>query len=536
MASPPTLAQALIETLAARGTRRLFGVPGGGSSLALIEAARAAGLDFVLTATETGAGLMAAVTAELSRAPGAVLTGVGPGAASAVNGVAYAHLEKSPLVLLSDVGDTDHDGPAPLHQRFDQPALYGPLTRWSGRLRPDQADVTLGEILAALSGPPPGPVQIDVSARDAESPAARPTPPPADRAMVDEAALTAVQAAFGAARRPLLLVGLEARDPAVATALGALMATLGAPALTTYKAKGVVADDRAGLIGHLTGAAGEAEILQASDCLLAIGLDPIELIPGPWPARAPLLDLAAAPRPEPGPVPPLASAAGDLARMVGTLAAAATRSDWPAGEIAELKARLAARLARGQTSDLSPAAMIARARRAAPAETRLTVDAGAHMFSTLATWRARAPFDVLKSNGLSTMGFAVPAAIAGALAEPGRPHLAATGDGGLVMGLGELATLHRLALPVVVLVLNDAALSLIDVKQRRRQLPRAGVAYPRVDFAAVARGLGLQAWSVATPEALGPALDAAFAAAAPALVDVRIDASGYAEQVAALRG
>ncbi len=97
-----TFAEALVGALHDRGTRHLFGVPGGGSSLDIIEACGKLGIAFVMTRTETAATLMAAATAEITGAPGAALAGVGPGAASAVNGMAYRHLERSPVVLFTD--------------------------------------------------------------------------------------------------------------------------------------------------------------------------------------------------------------------------------------------------------------------------------------------------------------------------------------------------------------------------------------------------------------------------------------------------
>ena len=80
----PTLAAAIAATLSARGVKRIFGVPGGGSSLDLIDAAAREGIEFVLCRTETAAAIMAAVTGELTGIPGVVLTGIGPGAASVV--------------------------------------------------------------------------------------------------------------------------------------------------------------------------------------------------------------------------------------------------------------------------------------------------------------------------------------------------------------------------------------------------------------------------------------------------------------------
>ena len=90
--SPPcggSVAECLVASLAARGTRRFWGVPGGGSSLDVIEAARSAGLEFVLCRHEGSAAMMAVAEAELTGAPGVVLTTKGPGLSNAANGVSW---------------------------------------------------------------------------------------------------------------------------------------------------------------------------------------------------------------------------------------------------------------------------------------------------------------------------------------------------------------------------------------------------------------------------------------------------------------
>ena len=156
--------------------------------------------------------------------------------------------------------------------------------------------------------------------------------------------------------------------------------------------------------------------------------------------------------------------------------------------------------------------------------------------SRLALWQAEAPFGVLKSNGLSTMGYALPAALASALQEPERPVLAVTGDGGLMMCLAELTTAVERQCLIVVVVLNDAALSLIDIKQQRQLHPSRGVRYRRVDFAAAARALGCRAWRLEAEDALEAVVEAAFAGDGPAVIDITVDPSGYREQLAALRG
>ena len=140
------------------------------------------------------------------------------------------------------------------------------------------------------------------------------------------------------------------------------------------------------------------------------------------------------------------------------------------------------------------------------------------------------------SNGLASMGYALPAAIASAALEPRRAAIAFTGDGGLMMCLGELATAAERRAPIIVVVFNDGALSLIDIKQQQRRLPVQGVRWRRPDFAAVARGLGAKGFRVSTLAGYRRALRTALAGKGLALIDVVVDPSGYQQQLAALRG
>ena len=167
---------------------------------------------------------------------------------------------------------------------------------------------------------------------------------------------------------------------------------------------------------------------------------------------------------------------------------------------------------------------------------RLAVDAGAHMFSACAFWPSAEPLDLLISNGLATMGFALPAALAAALYEPTRGAIAMTGDGGLLMWLGELKTAAEAGANISVVVFNDGRLSLIDIKREERQLPDIGMSWNRPDFAAIARGFGFTAWQVDDAAELGPAMRAAASRAGPRLIDVRLDSRGYNAQIRALRG
>jgi len=530
MAAAPTLAETVVAAFKRHGVKRMFGIPGGGSSLDLIDAAGAAGVEFVLTRTETAAAFMAAVTGELSSTPGVVLTGIGPGAASAVNGIAYAKLERAPVVLITD-------GPASsLHQAFDQPALFAPITKAQGRLRPEDGAAAIERAIATALTSPWGPVQLDLTAPDAMASVTAAAPDAGGApvsATVDAKTLERARGMLAASSRPVILAGLEARHGDAPAALRTLVDALACPALATYKAKGVLADAHPCAVGIVTGAAAEADCIGRADLIVCFGLDPVELIPGKWRYKAPILELRAAP----GAVLPATSACRVVAPLADAVAALlpVDASGWTADEIAVLRDAMRARIAirgSGHTADSVTAALA----KAAPAGTRLTVDAGAHMFSVFALWPAQEPFGVLKSNGLSTMGFALPAAIASVLHEPQRPVAAVTGDGGLLMCLAELTTAVERRCRIVVVVINDSALSLIDIKQQRQQRKSRGVRYPTVDFAGVAEALGCRAWRVGAGEALEPALEQAFAGNGPALIDVIVDPSGYGDQLVALRG
>ncbi|MHA1568904.1 MAG: thiamine pyrophosphate-dependent enzyme [Alphaproteobacteria bacterium] len=336
-------------------------------------------------------------------------------------------------------------------------------------------------------------------------------------------------------RRPVLLVGLEAREERACAALRQWASELGCPVLTSYKAKGVMPDGDPLAVGQVTGAVAEGACIGQADLIVFYGLDPVEMIPVPWAYQAPVLDLARVAR-ERRYVDPAVEVVAPLAEVVEGLRGINRRSAWTAERIRDPRNGMRARLASPESAGIAPRALVEAARKAAPAGTRATVDAGAHMVSAMAFWDADEAHGVLKSNGLSTMGYALPAAIASALAEPDRPVVAFTGDGGLAMCLAELATAARLGLDITAVVFNDAALSLIDLKQRGRGLASSGVRYPRRDLASVARALGWRAWAVAGGPALEPALAEAMAASGPALVDVAVDPGGYPEQFAALRG
>ncbi len=525
-----SLAAQIIRRLKAHGVKRIFGIPGGGSSLALIEAAGHAGIDFILTRTETAAAFMAAVTGESTGTPGVLLTGIGPGAASAVNGVAYAYLEKSPVILITD-------GPASTpHQALDQNALYHPITKFSGRLRPDEGASGIEKAIQTALAKPWGPVQLDLTADDALMPvsshsASSQAPDAIEFKKID---IESARSLIAASRKPVILAGLEARHGGAPEALRHMAEALSCPVLLSYKASGVLPASHSSFTGLFSGAIAEASILHAADLIILFGFDAIEIIPGRWPYESPVLELRPAPA-TPLPVEPAACVTGDLSAIAEMFMPNLKVSGWSAENIAQARKDITRTLALHGAGHTAQSAMEAAAELAAPGA-RLTVDAGAHMFSALACWPAEAPLAVFKSNGLSSMGYALPAAIALSLENPQSHVLAVTGDGGMMMCLSELATAVEQGCNITVLVINDAALSLIDIKQQRQQYNSSGVHTQTIDFAACATALGCKAWRVGPGDDIRSALKEAFAQSGPALIDVAASAEGYDDQLVRLRG
>lgn len=534
----PQFVDWLAQDLARRGTRFAFGVPGGGVSLDLLAAAHGAGIQTVVTAREDAAAMMAGVAGRLAHAPGLAFSTKGPGLASATNGLASALLDRMPTLFVAEAFDAGELAFLS-HQVFDQAgltgALFGDVAGGGARVLTPEA----GTVAAALDGMLAPPIGPHVLLADPDLMTA-PIDAPADGAPAASGPPVGLDAAsdlLKSARKPVVVAGLEATAPGAAAGVLALAEKLGAPALTTYMAKGVVPDAHPNFAGVFTGGAIEQATVAAADLIVLVGLDPVELIRKPWPYDAPVLDIAGHAH-DPHYMTPAARVLGDIGAAATALAATARAGDWTAAEIEGHRARFLEGMAMAQASGggLTAAETVAETVAAFGSGPRLTVDAGAHMFSACAFWNAEAPLDVLISNGLASMGFALPAAVAAALHDPGRGAVAMTGDGGVLMCLGELKTAAAYNADVTVVVFNDARLSLIDIKREQRQMPDLGLAWPAPDFAEVARGFGFKTWTAKTAAEMRQAADAAAAETGPRLIDARIDASGYLTQLRALRG
>ena len=529
-----SLRDLIVHRLKDAGARALFGVPGGGGNLDLIDASGRAGLPFVLTATETAGALAALAQSEVTGQPGACLTTLGPGAASVANGVACAFLDRAPIFVFTDSHASAADGRFE-HQQFDHQALFRPITKWSGRLLPGCAATTIDRAFAAMQEPPPGPVHIDCPEDFESETGAAPTgmPPTTELASAADDR-DAFASLMSRARRPIAIVGLAARRPQDAIAIRRWLEQHAVPALVTYKAKGVVPDRHACFAGVFTNAQIERSIVDQSDLIIGIGLDPVELLPRPWPYSQPVVSIAPW-RFETRHVPFAAQHVSTVAAGIDDLDGMAP-SEWDLDAIRRQVEEQRRAVDVSAAHGLSAQRVVQMSAERLASTSRVTIDAGAHMLPATMLWPVDEPNGLLISNGLSTMGFALPAAIGAALADRGRRVVALTGDGGLLMCAAELMTAVRETLRIIVIVFNDASLSLIEIKQQRRGYQPAGVGLGTMDWRGLAESFGAAGFTASTESELARAIDAATAIDGVSLIDARIDRSNYAATLAAVRG
>jgi acetolactate synthase-1/2/3 large subunit len=581
---PERAAAALVAALAGAGTRLMFGVPGGGPNLDVVGAATAAGMSFILAHSETAATIMAATCADLTGAPGAVVVTRGPGLASAANGIAHATLDRLPVVVIADTVPA-HQRDRVSHQRLDQAALGRSVAKaalTAGPGQPEQAaDLAVRLALAAPAGPVvinmdpgagavpamPGAAATGATPVTGTAPAAGTMPVTGDAPAVTSGAaatggpaagggtlpapgggadaaghgLAPLAAALRAARRPVVLLGPGAL--AHTAAVRGALAGSGIPALHTYRARGIMPDSGAEAAGLVTGGTMERPLLAASDLIVGLGVDPAEMIPAAWDyaARSILVSETSAGAADAGRYFTGGTAlAAPLGAAIELIAAHRGHCGWPpaAGRTAKTGAMAGLReAARAAPGLLSPQDVVTTVRAHTPPETIATVDAGAHMLVAMPLWQVDEPHRLLISSGLATMGYALPAAIAAALCMPAVPVVAFTGDGGLGMTLMEIETAVRLRLRVVVVVFNDAALSLIKIKQRPAGHggPEA-VGYRPASFAAVATALGAAGATVSDAAGLAPELAAALNRDGPTVIDASIDPATYPAVMDLTRG
>lgn len=529
----PNAAQVIARRLSEAGCRHAFGIPGG-EVLTMMNALDEAGILFTLTRHENCAGFMAEGAHHATRAPGVLLATIGPGVANAINVVANAWQDRVPLIFLTGCVDDAH-ALNYTHQVFDHQRLLRPITKASFKAVDGAVDVMVDKAVAIALDDQPGPVHIDlpISLAEREQPTRDRSPRSRPSQMAPAAGpdLDAARNMLAGAERPLVVAGVDVLIHDAAETVASFCRDLKVPLVTTYKAKGVLPEDDPLALGG-AGLSLEADktllpLIDRADVIVCAGYDPIEMRSGwcdPWdPAK--VIEFTAVPNTH-YVHQARYSFVGHVGRALEALRDGINvKAVWPGGEAAEARARLKDFFA--SDGDWGPARIVEVVRQALPRNAVATVDSGAHRILLSQLWESYEPRGLLQSSGFCTMGCALPLAMGYKLADPSRPVVAFTGDAGLEMVLGELATLRDLALPVVVVIFVDASLALIEMKQRRVGLSNLGVDFGATDFASIASALGGHGALVDNPLDLERELSDALTRDRFTLLSCRIERMSY---------
>ena len=528
-------ADLIIATLRAAGITRGFGIPSG-NVLPLMDAMRRGGLEFVLTAHEGSAGFAADVTGRMSGAPGLCIATLGPGATNLATGVGCAFLDRSPLIAITCNLVTDQLGRR-IQMWIDHHALFAPITKASFRLEPGKVAATVAEAVRIAMTEPRGPVHLDLPEDVALAPAREEVPaiPSAARqAAAPDDALVKAHALITKARRPVAVLGSSAMRLADPARLAAVIERHHLPFATTTMAKGMIDEDHPLALGCLERACRQVQrkFLRSADLIVGLGYDTIEVEYEAWIGDVPLVSVDIEPADVAPSVKLVHEACGDLDASLARLAALPACSNaWTRDQLAEHRRIFQAAL-RPATNTFSAHAAIDAVRRALPRDGVLCFDVGAHTHQIGAQWSAHAPKSFQITNGWSSMGFGLPAAIAAKLARPELPVVCLIGDGCFQMTCGEVAVAKRLGLSLPIVVLDDRWLALIKVKQIRRQFPLYGTELQAEDYRdPPAHYFGVPAHGVRSAQALEDAVTQALAARGPTVIEAVVDSEHYVDTV-----
>lgn len=531
-------------TLHAHGVRHAFGMPGG-EVVTFIDALEAAGIRFVLARHETAAAFMAAAEGINRSAPGLLVTTVGPGLANAVNGIADAAQEHAPLIVVSGV--VDHDiRHRYTHQVLDQAALLRPLVKASFEVEPKGAGATVARAIRLALTPPMGPVHIDLApgtaAKAAEAGDAPGRPIGTARCAYSPASedLDRLARQLADSRRPLVIAGRGAVDDGASEALLALCERIGAPIVTTYKAKGIIPETHPLALGG-AGLSPKADaillpLVKDADLVILAGYDAIEMRPGwldPFGEGQTVVEITAHPV-DHGMHAASLEIVGPVDAVVRALAAPLKDGErgadrWPDGRIAATREALERAFRRD--GGWGPHGIVRSLEAHIDDTTIVTVDSGAHRILLSQALKVSRPRQLQQSAGFCTMGTALPSAAGAKLARPDHHVIAVLGDGGLEMGLGELATLRDEAIAITIVVFQDESLALIELKQASAGLKRAGVRLGATPFEAIAAAYGGTGVRASTPEELTRALESARSSNAFHLIVCPFEAEHYVDSL-----
>lgn len=540
--------EARVDSLVASALKRsgvpyLFGIPGGGSSIDLIEACYKEDIPFVLVQHETSAAMMAVVCGELTGSCGACISIMGPGAANLSSGASYAYLERHPLLCLTECYGAAQT-PYMSLQKIDHSQMFGAFCKQSITLGLSNPAQQIQDAIRIAREERPGPVHVDVPidlmAMTPEVATFSDRQPDTGDIQEKLGELDAIVDRINTAERPLLIVGPVVQRANVEGNVLRIVEKLQLAVMVTSKARGVIPEDHPLFAGVMSGVyredTFEGRIVRQSDLIVAVGLDRMELL-SPWSYPQPLLTLDAIAVPEEDAVgEPSLEASGPLGELLESLESGLKpRRTWDASALREFWGDTLHSLGAGDT-ELTAASALKVARNLAPRDAILTTEAGVYGRVALYIWKVFDTSTYWDSSGANTMGFSLPAALAASLVRPEQKVIALVGDGGFLMRAAELETAARLKLAPVIVIFNDGTLGMIRIKQSAKSYARQGIDLAETNFVRLAESFGGYGWEVHTLDEFAHAFKKALSADRLTVIDARLDPEIYASHIPHIRG
>ncbi|MBI3457248.1 MAG: acetolactate synthase large subunit [Candidatus Rokubacteria bacterium] len=527
------VADLFVKCLENEGVRYVFGVPGEEIEDLLFALERSS-IRFIPTRHEQGAAFMADIWGRLTGKAGVCLATLGPGATNLMTGVADAFLDKSPVVAITGQAGRGRVHKES-HQYLDIVNMFRPITKWNASVAsPDAVPEIVRKAFKHAETEKPGATHIELSEDVAQLSSNR-QPIPAIRVRrpdPDAQAIAKTVELLRRAKRPLVIAGNGAIRKLASSQLRELVSRHRLPVVNTFMGQGAVSDDSPQSLFTIGFGFRDLvmDAVDEADLILAVGYDIAEYAPEAWNPRLDktIVHIDFTPAEVYTHYQPAVEVVADIAATLRTLnqrlgdGALAHDPSWYAPVRRRIQDDINSYdLKEGEPFTVPGVLNILRA--VMGQDDLLISDVGAHKIWIARNFPVNCPNGCLISNGLASMGIAVPGAVAAALHDPSRRVIAATGDGGFLMTSQELETAKRLGAAFTVVIFNDDDYGLISWKQRVARGHATGTRLTNPDFKAYAESFGIAGYRPTTLAGLERDLRQAVTSRELAVVDLRVD-------------
>lgn len=529
----------LVKLLEQHGVTHVFGIPGAKVD-SVFMALKFSSIELVLCRHEQNAAFMAQAFGRLTGRVGVCLVTSGPGVTNLVTGLATATYEGDPVLAIG--GEVIvRDRLKHTHQALNGIDLMRSVTKYAAEpLNVEMIPEVFGNAVRAAESGRPGAVFIGLPKDVGLAPTDAVVPVGVGRRVQpgypDAQEILLAAGLINQAKRPLLLLGLQSSEPSYAESLRRFLDQTDLPFVSTFQGAGAWAEpERGGQYGGRVGLFSNQpadRLLDASDCVVAVGYDPVEYDPEAWNKgkmrSVIVIDTIASD--QDGSFLPAAELVANIGLTLEVLGSKIRRRADPYfdGLVVEAAAELAETVA--QSSELlgfpvHPLRVIEELRKVVTNETTIALDVGSHYIWMNRYFPASRARQVLVSNGQQTLGVALPWAIATGLARRGWPVISISGDGGFLFSAMELETAKRIGSRFVHIIWNSASYNMVEFQEKAQYGETAGVELGNYDVVAFAKSFGCEGYRISDPNQLGSVFEKALASTVPVLIDIPIDYS-----------